>query len=758
MTKFVTKRDGTLEPLDINKFNRVATFACEGLSGVSVSELQIRTQIQFHDNIQTKDIQETLINAAHNLISEHNPNYQYVAGRLINYQIRKQVYGQYEPATLYPHYEKVRDRGYYDWELGLKYSQEEWAVLNAYIDHSRDDSLAYAAMEQFRGKYLIRDRTTGQFQETPQISMMLIAMCFFQNYKEDRLKWVKDMYDALSNFDISLPTPIMAGLRSPDRQFSSCVLIESADDLDSINATTSATVKYVSQRAGIGLSAPLRGIKSPIRGGRVTSTGILPFIKLMAAAVSSCSQGSVRAGKATLNLLGWHQEIEDLLVLKNSKGNEENRERSLDYCIHFNRLMYQRLLDDSVITLFSPSEVPGLYEAFYADQEEFERLYEKYEVDPSIRKKQVSALELFSTFMSERKETGRIYLMNVDHCNDHGSFLPEYAAVRMTNLCTEITLPTNPIYNILDGNPNYAKFKPGSRDGEIALCTLAAVNWGRIKHPDDFEKPCTLLVRALNELLDYQGYPVPAAEKATKARRPLGIGIINFAYWMVKNGNSYNNPNMDQIHEYMEAWSYYLIKASVDMAEERGSCPLSHHTKYSQGIMPIHTYKKDVDELVAPVYRKDWETLSQRAQTFGILNSTLMAIAPTETSSQVSNATAAIDPIRALVTVKKSKDGVLKQVAPGIHKYKNKYEPLWDVDPLQYIYICAVIQKFVDQAISVNNSYDTTKHEDGELSLLMLIEHLTIHYKYGGKTLYYLNSNDGAGEIESDDDCASCKI
>jgi len=753
----VTKRDGTREPLDINKFHKVAMHACEGLSGVSVSDLEIKTHIQFYDKIKSTDIQETLIKAAAELITEEAPNYQYVAGRLINYQLRKEVYGFYEPEPLLKHYICVRDQGYYDRQLGDLYTVEEFDSLNDYIKHDRDDLLTYAAMEQFRGKYLIKNRVTGKFYETPQMAFMLIAMTLFQNYKKDRMKWVKDLYDALSTFDISLPTPIMAGVRSPQRQFSSCVLIETGDSLDSINATASAIVKYVSQKAGIGIGGGrIRAIGSPIRNGDASHTGVIPFYKHFQTAVKSCSQGGVRGGAATLYYPIWHLEVEDLLVLKNNKGTEDNRIRHLDYGVQFNKVMYERLLSGGNITLFSPHDCPDLFEAFFRDVDEFRDLYEKYERKTSIRKKTVPAIDLFSAFVTERKDTGRIYLMNVDHCNEHGSFT-EDAPIKMSNLCCEITLPTTPLKDIHD------------EEGEISLCTLAAINWGKIKKPADFEKPCTLAVRALDALLDYQSYPVRAAEVGTSNRRPLGVGIINFAYWLARNDTTYTSPNLDLIHEYAEAWSYYLIKASVDLAEQVGACPKNLETKYGNGIMPIDTYKKEVDQLVNPVYNMNWDELALRAHTHGIRNSTLMALMPAETSAQISNSTNGIEPPRALISIKQSKDGVLKQVVPELRKLKNKYELLWDQkSPEGYLKIMAVLQKFIDQAISVNTSYNPEHYEDGKIPMSEMIKHLLMHYKYGGKTLYYFNTFDGAGEIEEpkplaqgqvdDEDCDSCKI
>jgi len=754
----VMKRDGTREPLDINKFHKVAMYACEGLSGVSVSDLEIKTHIQFYDKIKSTDIQETLIKAAAELITEEAPNYQYVAGRLINYNLRKEVYGEYEPWHLWKHYSKVVIDGYYDNALVTAYNQEDWNELADYIDHERDGLLTYAAMEQFRGKYLIKNRVTGKFYETPQMAFMLIAMTLFQNYTKDRIKWVKDLYDAISTFDISLPTPIMAGVRSPQRQFSSCVLIETDDSLDSINATTSAIVKYVSQKAGIGIGGGrIRAIGSPIRRGDASHTGVIPFWKHFQSAVKSCSQGGVRGGAATLYYPLWHYEVEDLLVLKNNKGTEDNRIRHLDYGVQFNKVMYERLLSGDNITLFSPSDVPDLYEAFYTDNEKFRELYEKYERSTKIRKKTISAIDLFSTFMQERKDTGRIYLMNVDHVNDHGSFIKNVAPIRMSNLCCEITLPTTPLKDINDEH------------GEISLCTLAAINWGKIRKPSDFEKPCTVAVRALDALLDYQSYPVRAAEVGTHNRRPLGVGIINFAYWLARNDSTYSSPHLELVHEYAEAWSYYLIKASVDLAEETGACPKSNETKYHHGLMPIHTYKKEVDELVDPSYKMDWDSLSIRANVLGIRNSTLMALMPAETSAQISNSTNGIEPPRALISIKQSKDGVLKQVVPELKRLKNKYELLWDQkSPEGYLKIMAVLQKFIDQAISVNTSYNPLCYDDEKIPMSEMIKHVLMHYKYGGKTLYYFNTFDGAGEIEDskplaqgqldDEDCDSCTI
>ena len=735
----VVKRDGSRASLDIEKLHKVVFYACEDINGVSPSEVEIHSQVQFFDGIKTSDVQETLIKSAADLISEESPNYQWVAGRLINYHLRKMVYGQFDPWHLKDLVEKNVEKGFYDSQILESYSKAEFNKLNSYIKHQRDDTLTYAAMEQFRGKYLVQNRVTKQIYETPQMAYMLIAMTLFQSYSKDtRLKWVKDYYDAVSTFDISLPTPVMAGVRTPQRQFSSCVLVETGDSLDSINATTSSVVKYVSQKAGIGIGAgSIRALGSPIRSGDAYHTGVIPFYKMFQSATRSCSQGGVRNGAATLYYPIWHLEVEDLLVLKNNKGTEDNRVRHMDYGVQFNKLMYERLLTGGDITLFSPSDVPGLYESFFNDQEEFKYLYEKAEVHPNIRKKSIPAIDLFSQFMEERKNTGRIYLMNVDHANTHSSFIEKVAPVHQSNLCCEIDLPTKPLSDFND------------EEGEIALCTLSAINWGKISKPIDFQKPCELAVRGLDALLDYQDYPVKAAYNATMKRRPLGIGIINLAYWLAKNNTSYEEPNLKLLDEYAEAWSFYLIKASADLAKERSAPSGFNDTKYSQGLMPIDTRKKEIDELVPHVERQNWGGLRKDIMEWGIKNSTLMALMPSETSAQIANATNGIEPPRSFVSVKQSKDGVLKQVVPGIHKLRSKYNLLWDQkSPEGYLKICAVLQKYIDQGISVNTSYNPTFFADEKIPLSTMIQDLLMFYKYGGKQLYYFNTFDGQGEID----------
>ena len=746
MSFSIVKRDGTREGLDIEKLHKVVEYACNNLAGVSVSEVELKSHIQFYDKMTTKEIQETVIKAAADLISEESPNYQFVAGRLICYDLRKEVFNKFEPPRLYKHVKRIIKKGFYEEDLLNWYTEEEYDIMDSWIDHSRDETMTYAAMEQMRGKYLVKNRFDKKIYETPQIAFMLIAATLFHKYTDKRMMMVKDFYDALSRFDISLPTPVMAGVRTSVRQFSSCVLIETDDSLDSISATSAAIVRYVSKRAGIGIGAGrIRALGSPINGGHATHTGTIPFFKHFQSAVRSCSQGGVRGGAATLYYPIWHAEVEDLLVLKNNKGTEDNRIRHLDYGVQFNKVFYERLLSGDDITLFSPSDVPELSECFYTDVERFRSLYEAAERKTSIRKKRVPAIELFSSFMQERKDTGRIYLMNVDHANDHSPFVTDKAPIRMSNLCCEIDLPTKPLNDINDEN------------GEISLCTLGAINWGNMKSPKDFKRPANLLVRALDELLSYQMYPVKAAENSTKNRRPLGIGIINFAYWLAKNNSNYSDPNLEMIDEWTEAWSYHLIKASADLAEEKGMINLHDESLYCQGILPIDTYKKDVDELVKPNYKMPWDELKAQLKDTGIRNSTLMALMPSETSSQISNATNGIEPPRALVSVKQSKDGILKQVVPSMFHMRNKYELLWDLQsPEGYLKICAVLQKYIDQGISVNTSYNPKNYDEEKIPMSTMLQDMLMFYKYGGKQLYYLNTNDGA--TDEDDDCESCKI
>jgi len=759
----VTKRDGTLQSFDLEKVHQVLEWACENITGVSMSEIEIKANIQLYDKIPAYDIHELLIKSAAELISEHTPNYQFVAARLISYKLRKEVYGDYKPWPLAQLITENVDRGVYDGDIMVKYNREEIDELDAYIKHDRDDTFTYAGMEQFRGKYLVQDRKNKVHYETPQMLYMMVAATLFQNYpNETRIKYVKDYYDAISQFYISLPTPIMAGVRTPVRQFSSCVLIESGDSLDSINATATSVVKYISKKAGIGIGAgSIRAEGAKVGDGSVVHTGLIPFLKYFQSAVKSCSQGGVRGGAATVYLPLWHYEFEDLVVLKNNKGTEETRVRHMDYSFQLNKLMYERLLTGGNITFFDPNDVPGLYESFFDDQEKFKELYEKYERAYSIRKKTLPALEVFQTLLTERKDTGRIYIMNVDHANEHGAFDPKKAPIRMSNLCCEIDLPTSPLEAYDD------------HTGEISLCTLSAINWGLINHPKEFEKWCDLSVRALDELLDYQNYPVAAAEQGTKNRRPLGIGIINLAYFLAKRGMKYDESAFEIVDEYAEAWSYYLIKASANLAQEKGKIPKNNDTKYARGVLPNDTYKGAIDNLIEHKERFPWDELRTQLKDTGIRNSTLMALMPAETSAQISNSTNGIEPPRALVSYKQSKDGVLAQVVPAYHHLKNKYDLLWEQkSPDGYLKICAILQKYIDQGISVNTSYNPEHFEDNKIPMSVMIQDLVTSYKFGLKQLYYFNTYDGAGEMKEDEhhtyesgttivddeDCDSCKI
>lgn len=808
---FVIKRDGRKEALNIEKIHKQTQNAVEGLSGVSSSELQLASELQIADGMKTADIQECLIKAAVDLISEETPNYQYVAARLINNHLRKEVYDNHEPINVLDHVKNVVEKGFYDPTILTMYDENEWKTLEAFIDHGRDYEMTYAAMEQLRGKYLVKNRVTGEIFETPQMAYILIAATLFAKYpKNTRMRYVKDYYDAISTHWISLPTPIMAGVRTSQRQFSSCVLINCGDSLDSISASSDAILKYVSRKAGIGLNVGrIRAGGSKIRNGDAYHTGIVPFIKMFQSVVKSCNQGGIRNASATLYYPWWHYEFEDLIVLKNSKGLEDNRARHLDYAVQFNRLAYQRLINGENLTLFSPSDVPGLYDAFISNQTDFEKLYVEAEKNPNIRKKTIKALDLFTSFMQERKNTARIYMINIDHANTHSSFIEEVAPIEMSNLCCEITLPNVPMDTknqakiIVEKNElnNFitSALQDGIRIQEdltkptddvhtflvekdeslIALCTLSAINWGKIREPKDFEKYCNLAVRALDALLDYQEYALPASARHTKMYRPLGIGIVGFAHWMAKNGFKYSDDSsLETVDEYMEAMTYYLIKTSVDLAKEFGPCDGYKNTKYSKAIVPLDTRKLEIDELVPYKERLPWNNLREDLKNYGIRNATVCAIMPAETSATVANETNGIEPVRSLISIKQSKEGVLKQVVPEYRRLKNKYELLWDQkSPLGYLKIVAVMQKFTDQTISANVSVNPAFYKNNQIPMSELMDHLLLSYKWGLKTWYYMNTYDGQKEVNVDhmikedtvqtieiieiiegDDCDSCKI
>lgn len=752
-TLTVCKRNGETESINLEKIHKVITWAAEGLKNVSVSQVELKAHIQFFDGIKTTDIHETLIKSAADLISESTPDYQYLAARLAIFHLRKRAFGEFEPPHLLKHVQNLVGQKRYDASILEQYSEEEFSVLNSFLDHSRDMNFSYAAVKQLEGKYLVQNRVTGEIYESPQFVYLLIAICLFSEYdKSIRLDYIRRFYDATSNFKISLPTPIMAGIRTPTRQFSSCVLIECGDSLDSINAASSAIVKYVSQRAGIGVNAgAIRALGSTIRGGEAFHTGCIPFYKHFQTAVKSCSQGGVRGGAATIYYPIWHLEVESLLVLKNNRGVEENRVRHLDYGVQFNRLMYQRLIESGNITLFSPSDVPGLYDAFFADQEKFDRLYVQYEQDKSIRKQTIKASELFALFASERASTGRIYLQNVDHCNTHSPFDPAVAPVKQSNLCLEVLLPTTPLQSVDDDQ------------AEVALCTLSAFNLGSLENLDELEGLADLVVRSLDNLLDYQDYPIPAAKRSTVLRRTLGVGVTNYAYYLAKNNVRYSDGSANELtHKTFEAIQYYLLKASNQIAKEKGPCLAFDQTTYAKGILPIDTYKKDIDKLCSSELYYDWETLRKDIVEHGLRNSTLSALMPSETSSQIHNATNGIEPPRGFVSIKASKDGILKQVVPEFERLKDKYELLWSIPSNDgYLALVGIMQKFVDQGISANTNYDPSRFESSKVPMKVLLKDLLTAYKLGLKTLYYHNTRDGADDQQDDiDDCESgaCKI
>ncbi len=760
----VIKRNGRVESLDLNKIHLMVDEACKDLAGVSASQVEMQSGIQFYDGITTAEIQEILIRSASDLIDLENPNYQFVAARLLLFSVRKSLYGKVQDhPTFLDHIKKCVNIGVYDAEILSNYTEDEINKLGSHIHHNRDYLFTYAGLRQVVDKYLVQDRSSGKVYETPQFMYMMIAATIFSQYpKETRLSYVKRYYDAISKHKINIPTPIMAGVRTPLRQFASCVLVDSDDTLDSIFSSDMAIGRYVAQRAGIGINAGrIRGINSKIRGGEVQHTGVVPFLKKFEATVRCCTQNGIRGGSATVHFPIWHQEIEDILVLKNNKGTEDNRVRKLDYSIQISKLFYERFIQDSEISLFSPHDVPGLSEIFGLPG--FDELYCKYEKDPNIKKKTIKAQELILDLLKERAETGRIYIMNIDHCNSHSSFKDK---VWMSNLCQEITLPTKPLQHIDDP------------EGEIALCILSAVNVGKVKSDEEFEELCDLSVRGLEELIDYQEYPVVAAENSTKNRRSLGIGYIGLAHYLAKLGFNYDSQEAwDAVHGLSESFQYYLLKSSNQIAKEKGACGYFNRTKYADGILPIDTYKKDVDEISSIAYQHDWETLRASILAHGLRHSTLSAQMPSESSSVVSNATNGIEPPRGYLSIKKSKKGPLKQIVPQYHTLKNHYTLLWDMkNNTGYINVVAVMQKFFDQAISGNWSYNPENYADNEVPVSVMANDFLKTYKYGWKTSYYQNTydiktdevkeentkvQDLIAEIlssEGEEDCESCKI
>jgi ribonucleoside-diphosphate reductase alpha chain len=727
----VVKRNGTIEPLDLDKMHLMVEEACRGLAGVSASQVEMTSGIQFYDGISTEEIQEILIRSASDLIDLDHPNYQFVAARLLLFAVRKQLYGKMkELPPLEQHIYQCVNHEVYDRDIFTKYSKEEIQRSDSYIDHDRDYLFTYAGLRQIVDKYLVQDRSGGGVYETPQFMYMMISLTIFAEYpKETRMSYVRRYYDAISKHKINIPTPIMAGVRTPLRQFASCVLVDIDDTLDSIFSSDMAIGRYVSQRAGIGINAGrIRGINSKIRGGEVQHTGVVPFLKKFEATVRCCTQNGIRGGSATVHFPIWHQEIEDILVLKNNKGTEDNRVRKLDYSIQLSKIFYERFIQDSEITLFSPHDVPGLYDAFGTDT--FDNLYAVYEKDTTIPKKTVKAQELILSLLKERAETGRIYIMNIDHCNSHSSYKDQ---ITMSNLCQEITEPTTPIQHIDDDGPQ-----------EIATCILSAINVGKVKSDDELEELCNLSVRALEEIIDYQNYPVKAAENFTKRRRSLGIGYIGLAHYLAKLGFNYDSQGAwDAVHGLSESFQYYLLKASNQIAKEKGHCEYFGRTKYSDGILPIDTYKKDVDQVSSVGLQHDWEYLRASILEHGLRHSTLSAQMPSESSSVVSNATNGIEPPRGYLSIKKSKKGPLKQIVPQYQTLKNNYTLLWNMPSNRgYINIVAVMQKFFDQAISGNWSYNPENYADNEVPVSVMAQDMLTCFKLGHKTAYYQNTYD----------------
>ena len=753
------KRDD--EILNIEKIHEMVSYATEDLKGVSASQVEMSSGLQFYDGMTTEEIQLILIKSSADLISLEHPNYQYVAARLLLFTLRKKLFHRlWDHPHLYGHLKRCVTRGVYDKDIFSWYEKKDFDRMEYWLKHDRDYLFTYAGLRQVIDKYLVQDRTTGKVFETPQFMYMMIAATVFAKYpRQTRMTYVKKYYDAISTFKINIPTPVMAGVRTPMRQYASCVLIDVDDTLPSIFASDMAIGRYTAQRAGIGINVGrIRAINSRIRNGEVTHTGLIPFLKKFETTVKCCTQNGVRGGCATVHFPIWHKEIEDLIVLKNNKGTEDNRVRHLDYSVQISKLFYERFIKNQDITLFSPDDVPDLYKSF--GTKDFDDLYVKYE-DSKVSKKRINAQTLFFSILKERAETGRIYIMNIDHANEHSAFKSQ---VKMSNLCQEITLPTDPIQHI-DGH------------GEIALCILSAINIGTLEKIKDLKEICDLSVRALDEIIDHQDYPVKAAEISTRRRRSLGIGYIGLAHYLAKKGVKYDDKRAcEEVNKLTEAFQYFLLESSNNLAKEKGKCEYFERTKYSDGILPIDTYKKDVDKIVNKKLRYDWEDLRKRIKEDGLRHSTLSAQMPSESSSVVSNETNGVEPPRDYLSVKKSKKGPLKQIVPDYRKLKKNYTLLWDMKNNDgYIKIIAIMQKYFDQGISGNWSYNPEHYEDNQVPVSEMTKDLLNTYKYGWKTSYYHNTYDGKSEEEpqhnigvydnvpetkkkDDEDCEACAI
>jgi len=743
----VQKRNDNFEAYNVEKIHKVLEWAIQDISNVSWSDIEMNAKLSLRDGITTKEIHQILIKSANDLTSTSRPNYQYVASRLLNMSLRKDLWKRYDkPPTLCEHICKNVEDGVYDKALLEKWSKDDMDGLDNIIDHDRDYLFTYAGLQQMMDKYLVKNRLSNEIYETPQFAYMAIAMSLFDNVKD-----VKEAYDCFSTFKINLPTPIMAGVRTKIKQFASCVLVDVDDSLSSIFSSVHAVGKYTARRAGIGLNVGrIRPINSSIRGGEVVHTGLIPYLKIFESTVKATSQNGIRGGSANVNVPWWHYEIEDVLTLKNNAGTDDNRVRKLDYTIQFDKIFYERLIKNEDITLFSPHEVDDLYEAF-GDNVNFKILYEKYERSKNIKiKKKINARKLAEIFAKERLETGRIYSMNIDNANQHGSW---NVPVKMTNLCVEILHYTKPINSIEDA------------DGEIGICILSALNLLELHNDEDIQKACSMAVRTLENIIDYQDYPVAAGENFTKNRRSLGIGITNMAGFLAKNKLKYDDPEtLKLVHNTMEKIQWYLLNESCKIASQKGPCAKFNETKYAQGLLPIDWYKKSVDELVSPEYTMDWEGLRSRIKQYGLRHSTLTAIMPCESSSVIQNSTNGIEPVRSLMSYKKAKNGVLKQLVPHYSSRKNYYTTAWEMkNNNAIINISAVLQKFVDMGISTNLYYNYSHYPEGNIPLSVLIKDQLYGFKYGIKNFYYCNTPDSDGDTEKgllSETCAggSCSI
>ena len=773
----VVKRNGERVPLDISKIQRQVAHDCKGIDGVSPSMIEIKAQIELHDGMSTKTIDELLLKAMVDLIDEtenpeiNNVNYQYVAGRQRVSMLRKEVYGEYDPPRLYEIVKTNVAAGMYTPELLDWYSEDEWNIIDLFIDHGKDEEYTYAAIAQLAEKYLVQNRATGQIYETPQVRYAVAAATAFHNESKDRrLKYVKEYYECASDGHFTLATTVLAGLGTTTKQFSSCVLISSDDTLDSIFAAGEMMAKYASKRAGIGLEiGRIRPLGSPIRNGEIKHTGMIPFLKKWFADLRSCSQGGIRNASCTVTFPVWHAQFEDLIVLKNNQGTEEVRVRQMDYSVVVNKMFWNRYRTGGNISLFDPHEVPNLYEAYYRDSKEFEQLYLKYEADPKIKKKVLSAEEIFKNgILKERTDTGRIYLVNIDNVINQGPFDTTVDPIYQSNLCQEILLPTKPFQRIEDP------------EGRIALCTLGSINWGAFRNPQEMRKACRVLVRSLSNLLNYQDFLSIQSKLANTDFEPLGVGITNLAYWHARKSFKYGEADaLAEVKRWMEHQAYYLTETSVELAQERGACAKSAQTYYGKGVFPWERRSAGVNELTDFTPSLDWEPLRERMKQYGIRNATLMAVAPVESSSVVLNSTNGIEMPMEMISVKESKAGSFVQVVPEYKRLRNRYQLMWEqTDCVDYLKTAAVLAAYIDQSLSTNTFYNPANY-GGKVPGTLIAKNLMLAYKWGLKTMYYslINKVGSKSEITGtnqsiqialpladndamldDEDCEACKL